>query len=268
MKRTVKKVLRRLQSEFPFLKEAKESFYLHGRRWFRMPHEGDFRALGVIPLSSQGCFVDVGANQGQSIESILLFRPDAEIVSFEANPGLAQKLEVRYRNRRNIRIVAEGLADSPGSFTLFVPSYHGFVYDGLASFDRAIAAAWINEETVFGFKRERLEIAPVACMANTLDGAGLAPIFIKVDVEGYEYRVLEGGKDTLRRHEPILLVENLRGDPRTVLLTKELGYEECYFDGVILRQGQSRTTNTFLVTPGRLQTLRGFRQEGRVEGAD
>ncbi|MFY9673576.1 MAG: FkbM family methyltransferase [Terriglobales bacterium] len=257
MTKTARKVLRTLQSEFPSLKEAREGFSRHGRRWLRIPHESDFRALALFPPAIQGCFIDVGANQGQSIESILLFRPDAQIISFEANPGLAQRLAARYGKRRNIRVVAEGLADSAGSFNLSVPSYNGFVYDGLGSFDNATAAAWISEETVFRFKPKKLRIAQVACTANTLDSHGLEPIFIKVDVEGYEYRVLAGGKDTLRRCRPILLVENLRGDARTALLAQELGYEEYYFDGVGLRRGQSRSANAFLVTADRLETLLG-----------
>jgi FkbM family methyltransferase len=43
--------------------------------------------------------------------------------------------------------------------------------------------------------------------ATTLDAWGLAPDVIKVDVEGAEYDVLIGGKDIIRDHRPVLLVE-------------------------------------------------------------
>jgi len=256
MNRTIKKVLRTLQSEFPFLKEAKDSLYFHGRRLLRIPHENDFAAIGLIPSTSQGCFIDVGANHGQSIESILLFRPDAQIVSFEANPGLAQKLEKRYRNRKNIRIHPYGLADAAGRFTLFVPSYKGFVYDGLASFDEASAISWISEKTVLNFKPDKLQVTQVACMADTLDAQQLAPIFIKVDVQGFEYNVLQGGRQTLLQYEPILLIEDLRSDARTLSLANELGYEEYYYNGVRLLKGSaSASPNSFLMTQDRAQTL-------------
>lgn len=234
----------------PFLKEAKDGFYYHARRTLKIPHEKDFKALRYFDMPKEPCFLDVGANQGQSIESILLAQPDARITSFELNAPLAQKLRQRYKDRENVCVIAKGLSDSPGNFTLFVPSYNGFVYDGLASLDREAAASWINEERIFGFDPAKLSISEVQCTIETLDAQRLDPVFIKVDVQGYEYNVLSGGKETLRRYEPILLVESFRSDPRTVQLVDELGYEEYYFDGEVLREGApTASSNSFLLTP-------------------
>jgi len=258
MNERIMKLFRTLQSEFPFLKEAKDSLYFVARRKLSIPHERDFKALALIPESAQGCFIDIGANQGQSIESILLVKSNAQIVSFEANPGLAQKLVRRHQDRKNVRVRTCGLSDSPGTFTLFVPSYKGFVYDALASLDRVSAASWINEKTVYGFDPAKLTVAQLQCSLETLDAQQLAPIFIKVDVQGHEYSVLNGGRETLRRYEPILLIEAFRDDPRTVRLTEELGYQEYYFDGSSLKLGTpSNGPNSFLITPGRFVSLRG-----------
>jgi FkbM family methyltransferase len=253
MNETVKKVLRTLQSEFPFLKKAKDAFYFYTRRVLRIPHEADFKAIALIPRSSAGCFIDVGANHGQSIESILLYRPDAQVVSFEANIGLADKLGARYKRRGNVRIVTYGLSNATGTFTLFVPSYKGFVYDGLASFKTSHAEDWIS---VFGFDASKLRFDKETCTTQTLDAQGLAPVFMKVDVEGYEYNVLEGGKQTLRQYEPVLLIESLRNDPRIGMLMQELGFEEYHYDGAALRKGPPKESpNSFLMTPGRAKTL-------------
>jgi FkbM family methyltransferase len=258
LRRTVKKAVMTLVSEAPFLKEVKECAYFHVRRVLRIPHESDFKVLKLIRSSSKGCYVDVGANLGQSIESILLFRPEAQIVSFEPNPRLAQKLEIRYEHLRNVRIVAYGLADSVGQCTLFVPSYKGLVCDDLASLDKESAASWLNTQTVFGFDPAALSIAEVRCEVSTLDMQQLAPIFVKVDVQGYEYNVLNGARETLGRWEPILLVEDFRGDPRTARLAEELGYEEYGFDGASLRKGSSRSDNSFLITPRRIKDLQAL----------
>jgi FkbM family methyltransferase len=258
MNEKIMKLFRTLQSEFPFLKDAKDGLYFFARRRLAIPHERDFKALALIPKSAEGCFVDIGANQGQSIESILLARPNAEIVSFEANPGLAQKLVRRYQERHSVQVRTCGLSDAPGTFKLFVPSYKGFVYDALASLDRAYAVSGISEKWMFGFDPARLSVAELQCSLDTLDAQQLAPIFVKLDVQGHEYSVLSGGKETLRRYEPILLVEAFRDDPRTVQLIKELGYEEYYFDGSSLRKGApSSSPNSFLLTPGRFKFLIG-----------
>jgi FkbM family methyltransferase len=259
----IRKIVRTVESGMPFVKpsfvkNAKESLFRHARRALRLPHERDFRALALLPPRDEECFLDVGANRGQSIESMLLFRPNARIVSFEANPALARDLAARYRDRKNVRIVATGLSDSAGTFPLFVPSYKGYVYDALASFDRGAAAGWISERTILGFDPRRLSIAEVPCATETLDAQGLAPHLIKVDVQGCEYNVLAGGKETLRRYQPILLVETYGSDTRTVRLAEDLGYEEYHFDGSFLRKGPPRWgPNSFLITASRMKTLAG-----------
>jgi FkbM family methyltransferase len=258
MNLTIKKGLRTLQSEFPSLKEAKEVFYYKMRNALSIPHERDFKALRYIEPRSDRVLVDIGANHGQSIQSMSIYMPSSHITSYEANPNLAQKLRIRYKEVKRISVLARGLSDSAGSFTLYVPSYKGFVYDGLASFNRKEATSWINERTVFGFDPTKLTIAEVACQVSTLDAERLAPLFIKIDVQGYEYNVLKGGIETLRRYEPMLLVESYRSDPRTVRVAEELGYEEYNFDNGRLEKGPPRRSpNSFLKTRGSPKVLYG-----------
>src|SRR5262245_60855047 len=101
---SVSKLIRTVQSEFYFLKEAKDALYYHGNRMLHRPHDPDFRCLRFIPDDPEACYLDVGANQGQSIESITLFKPQARIYSFEANPLLAEKLKARYAGRSHITV--------------------------------------------------------------------------------------------------------------------------------------------------------------------
>src|SRR5688572_21167201 len=115
-KPNLRKLLRTSQSYFPALKEAKEDFQYYYRKALKIPHEQDFQIISRF-TSSEDLFIDVGANHGQSINSILLFRPDARIISFEANSALAQqKLQHRYAGQANIQIHPFGLSDAPGEF--------------------------------------------------------------------------------------------------------------------------------------------------------
>ena len=260
---SVKKLIRTLQSELPFLKGAKDKFYFYSRRILRLPHESDFKAIARFPQQWQGCFVDIGANHGQSIESILLFRSTAEIVSFEANPLLANALIERYKAKPHIRIRPFGLASVAGEFTLYVPSYKNFLYDGLASLDRRSAETWISDKTVYWFDPLKVAVDQIACRAETLDSQKLQPAFIKIDVQGFEYEVLLGGIETIRKFEPVLLLEDFRSDERTVKLANDLGYDEYKFDGAFFRKGSHTGTsqNSFLLTAARALELEAISAE-------
>jgi hypothetical protein len=52
------------------------------------------------------------------------------------------------------------------------------------------------------------------------------PRFIKVDVEGFEVEVLEGMRETLRDHAPVLVVEVRSRDleQRCIALLEDAGY--------------------------------------------
>jgi FkbM family methyltransferase len=247
----LKKPIRTLQSYFPFLKETKDRFYLSYRRLLRVPSEPFFAAIPLFRDKLAGCYVDVGGNIGQSIESMRLYAPNAKIISFEPNPILAGKLVRRYRCDARIQIRDVGLSDRETSLTLYVPSYRGFVYDGLGSLDLDTASSWIGKDTVYFFDPRRLVINSYQCAVETLDSQKLQdPIFIKIDVEGTEYQVVKGGVETIRKFEPIILVEGFHEKPELGRLVSSLGYEPYTFTGKSFIPGPC-DTNTFLITRSR-----------------
>jgi hypothetical protein len=77
--------------------------------------------------------------------------------------------------------------------------------------------------------------------AHTLDEFRFAPTFIKIDVEGMEWLVLQGAMKTLKEYHPKVLVENhigpnLRLEGPIIELMTSLGYK---FDYISSRDNQS-----------------------------
>jgi len=256
MKQQLRKLLLSCQSDYPVIVKVKDRGYAMVRRWLRVPHEHEFNVLKLIPSTLKGCYVDIGANKGQSIQSILLFRPTEEIISFEPNPLLAEQLVTRYRNRPNVRLIGKGLSDEVGTFCLFVPKYKRLPCYDLASLSREAAETWINQDRVYGFDPSKLQVSKVQCSVSRLDLYGLSPVFIKIDVQGTEYNVLAGALKTLQRCEPIVVVEDYRGNSKTVQLMEGLGYEEYCLEGGVLKQGRTHGDNSLLITPSRMRDLR------------
>jgi FkbM family methyltransferase len=246
-----KKLVRTIQTELPVLQRPKEWVRHQLHAVMRTPHDRDFAALKLLPVAEHELVLDIGANHGQSIASIRLFRPACPLIAFEPNPVLAGKLQRHAKGDANLEIRPFGLGAETGSFRLFIPSYNGWVYDGLASFDRDEAANWISPDTIYAYRPKLLQVDECTCEVRTLDAQNLSPGFIKIDVQGLEYDVLKGGLDTLRRSFPILMIEQFGTDRRLTDLVSGLGYVPYSFDGSRLLTEPSRTPNTFLVPPGR-----------------
>lgn len=52
--------------------------------------------------------------------------------------------------------------------------------------------------------------------SRTLDSFALTDIdFLKIDVEGYELPILQGGEETIRREKPVMVIEQKPGDHTT-----------------------------------------------------
>ncbi len=77
---------------------------------------------------------------------------------------------------------------------------------GLASLDREAVSSWF-EDFFWRFNPEKLEISENLVQVETLDSLNLAPDVVKIDVQGLEQAVVEGGMETFRLHQPLTIVE-------------------------------------------------------------
>lgn len=242
----LKKAIRTAQNFFPGLAEAKNDFYYVSRRYLGTVHDGEFKALRALPRTGQDLFLDIGANRGQSILAMRHFRPDAPIISFEPNPLIFARLQRRFSGMAGVQLMNVGLGPQPGEPTLYVPSYNGFMYDGVATFSRDTALGYLSPDTLFFFDPAKIAVTEHACTMRTLDSFGLQPSFIKIDVEGFEYDVLAGGMDTLRRCRPTLMLERFYEDARLMPMLEGLGYQEVVVENDRLRPGRSEGLNMLL----------------------
>jgi hypothetical protein len=59
------------------------------------------------------------------------------------------------------------------------------------------------------FDPEKLKVEHVSVVAKRLDSLNLRPDIIKIDVEGSESRVIQGGLATIEACRPIIMAESL-----------------------------------------------------------
>ena len=66
----------------------------------------------------------------------------------------------------------------------------------------------------------------MAVKIRTLDSFNLKNItFIKYDIEGYELRAIQGSEQTIKKYNPVIVVEQNKGNLDSVDLLKSWGYE-------------------------------------------
>jgi FkbM family methyltransferase len=247
LRETIYKTVRTLQTQLPFIVDAKAAGQNRLHRLLRRPHDPDFGAFRSFEVD-RPLVLDVGANRGQSITSFVITCRDPDIVAFEPISELADRLRER-DHRATVRVEQCALGSEPAELELFIPIYRGYMYDGLASLDEE-AAHWLNADRIYRYDPAKLVLRREAVAVRTLDSYGLTPDVIKIDVQGTEDAVIAGGHDTLRRSEPVLLIE--APSEGLVADVAVLGYRPYAFrDGRLLRD-QLGAVNTYFLTDRRL----------------
>jgi FkbM family methyltransferase len=169
--------------------ELLAAFYPGARRAWR--EEIAIAAIFASALRSDAGYVDVGTNRGQLLELAVRAAPEGRHIAFEPIADLGAEVRARFP-QVDVRGVA--LSDRPGTHEF----WHFRRLDGWSGLRRS---PQISDEAG---DPHRLEV-PVSTLDQEL--AGRSPALVKIDVEGAELGVLQGGRELLARVKPIVIVE-------------------------------------------------------------
>lgn len=182
--------------------------------------------------------VDVGANYG--IYSHYLSKLSTKCVAFEPYPHLAEILRSGLKGR--VRIESVALSNRSGQTAMLAaPNETGL--NTIEPTNRISAKA-----------KDPSSLTTLAVPVSRLDDFQLEQVgFLKIDVEGHEEEVIEGGEETIRRYVPAILIEieeRHRSGARDRISNRlsSFGYE-----GFFLHQEALHPLNSF--DPDRLQNI-------------
>ncbi len=178
--------------------------YLKNPRLFRL------RARGVLPglferldcpwfhSLSLETVLDVGAYVGRYAETIHALLPDVTIYSFEPLVDCFQELEQRANRIPQLTALNYGLGDEAGEQTL---QRHEF-----APSSSLLKMTSIHKEAF----PDTAESQPVTIRLERLDEVAegfqlTLPMLVKIDVQGFEDRMLSGGENTIRKASAIII---------------------------------------------------------------
>jgi FkbM family methyltransferase len=160
-------------------------------------HTRDTGLAVLARLPPGAVVVDVGAHVGEYAVPLSLRGQTVHAV--EPNPVAVARLERnRRRNDADLDVHPVGLGATPGERAFYRSSS-----PKLSSFDRAAATRW--DARVTGV--ERVPVRTLDGLRDT-DPTLPPPDALKVDTEGAELAVLRGGRATVERHHPTIVLEH------------------------------------------------------------
>jgi FkbM family methyltransferase len=138
--------------------------------------------------------LDIGAHYGVFTLAALHYGgPEARVIAVDPSSETSRVLRINLqlvRASTRVQVVEAALGGSDGERAMLTTGPFGDHF--------MIAAEAPRSDTT---------LVPQYTIASLLAGTGLVPTHIKIDVEGLEGEVLQGGRDFLHEHGPILFLE-------------------------------------------------------------
>lgn len=179
-------------------------------RYIEQPHLWRLRQRGVVVdaylqldrkwLHSLGIatVLDIGANVGQFCQMAHELWPQARIYSFEPLQDCFEELKARMAGASNVTALNIGLGEERGE-----KSFERNAFRASSSFLKMTLLHKSSYPKTGRSQTTTVKIERLDDKAKELEL--VEPLFIKIDVQGYEDRVLLGGEQTVRRAKVLLL---------------------------------------------------------------
>lgn len=123
---------------------------------------------------------DIGANTGQYADANA--KKYDKVILVEANPALCKVLKTKFRHPKYV--IENVLVSKDNEAEFYVSS--------TANTISTAAVRWVTDSRFTGHQKWEASKQPITCMSlDALIAKHGTPAYIKIDVEGYEYNVLQ-----------------------------------------------------------------------------
>ena len=155
-------------------------------------------------------FVDIGANVGQ--HSLFVSRFASKVLAFEPYPKVSAQFRklIEMNQISNIEIFEYGLSDEAQSLPYYAPTGSN---EGIGSFDKSTQ---VKGNKIYG----KLELQKGDAVVEKGCWSGLT--LIKIDVEGFEKKVIKGLINTIKKERPIIVCEVTYGQQLSFVTIEDL----------------------------------------------
>ena len=176
---------------------------------FLLPHEKDYYGMLLLcKNNTNNVILDIGASLGISSLGFRRLGFKNKIYAFEPNFFLFKNfLKKNLKNYDNINLKNIALGNKNNSKIMYMPFYNSSCIHYFCSFDKKYLLNSVKITFPSIIKNLKIEKKKICCRKFDDLKLNIKPHFIKLDTEGYDQYVLLGMKKTIKKYNPIFLIE-------------------------------------------------------------
>jgi len=142
--------------------------------------------------------LDVGAHMGEFAQRIRTMLPDAELICCEPLEEPFTKLTERFRGQPNFRAIRCALGEKAGQ--------HEIHHNEYAPSSSLLPMTELHKQSFTFAVKEQTEMIEVRRLSDVVRELNLRdPLLLKLDVQGFEDKVIAGGEDVVARAKIIII---------------------------------------------------------------
>lgn len=212
---------------------AKKNFYLYFfleniKNLTGKDFEYDFKILDNINIPNDAQLLDIGAHRGETIKKFKKYKKI--IYSFEPINENFNIIKKKFNNIDDINLINCGLGDNDYLSDFFIPTIRGFKLTSYSSVSINNILQRFDDNNVKKIFKS-VKFIKTQSKIKKLDNFNLRPFFIKIDCEGNEYAVLKGAELSIKKNNPIILIEhNSINFKKIVNFLKQYQYKPYLYD--------------------------------------
>lgn len=228
--------------------------YLHKGYWYHGKNR-ERRSLEICQQAIRpgDTVIEVGGHIGYlSLFFSQLVGELGQVHVFEPGHNNLPYLEQNLQSRHNVTLVKKAAGNHNGTATFYLENLAGQNNSMVKDFDvlqRNLQNAFDNGVCITEAQVEVVRLDDYAAQT------GIVPSFLKIDVEGFEFEVLDGLHETMR-HRPVIFVEVQRHQGRVWEFFQSHGY--LLFTDAMRPLGQEQVRGL------RAQNVFGFHPEAHA----
>ncbi len=220
-------------------------FIINTLRWNKK--EGDF--LHFLKLIPDGEVVlDIGANIGIMTVWLARKKPSSHILAFEPMPQNIKALKkvINFYKLKNVCIIEKALGNENGKVEMVMPVVENVHMQGLSH---------VMHDSITVFNDGKTVHVPILRLDECKEvGKKKGKIAaIKLDVENFEFFVLQGAEQLIKEHRPLIYTELWANENRTKCFhfIEQLGYKIQVLSNrkLVNYQPEAHTTQNFFFVP-------------------